>query len=251
MINAKLSGKALRGLRLALLTTSLLAAAPAMAQLTSSTIRGIVSNAAKAVPGVVVTAVNVDTNATLRATAGADGSYILTGLTPGTYDISVGDSKGAGANKQRVIVGVAETASLDLDTARIEVGTPGEIVVIGRRLVETKTSEVASSVSKQQIENLPQGNRNFLDFAALAPGIRILRDGDRRRQTFGGAGVGLDPNGDSFGGPQVNVFIDGVSLRSNVNQGGVIGQDFAAVRSATLVFSMTDRSGKISRPSGT
>ena len=228
MINAKLSGKTLRGLRLALLTTSLLAAAPAMAQLSTSTIRGIVSNAAKAVPGVVVTAVNVDTNATMRATAGADGSYILTGLTPGTYDISVGDSKGAGANKQRVIVGVAETASLDLNTARVEVGAPGEIVVTGRRLVETKTSEVASSVSKQQIENLPQGNRNFLDFAALAPGIRILRDGDRRRQTFGGAGVGLDPNGDSFGGPQVNVFIDGVSLRSNVNQGGVIGQDVSA-----------------------
>ena len=29
----------------------------------------------------------------------------------------------------------------------------------------------------------------------------------------------------SFGGPQVNVFIDGVSLKSNVQQGGVVGQD--------------------------
>ena len=29
----------------------------------------------------------------------------------------------------------------------------------------------------------------------------------------------------STGGPQVNVFIDGVSLKNNVQQGGVVGQD--------------------------
>ena len=201
---------------------------PAAAQLSTSTIRGSVSDGTKVTAGAVVTAVNVGTNAVSRATTRADGSYVLTGLTPGTYDIGTGDGKGA--DKQRVIVGVAETASLDINTAQAPttVGEKGEIVVTGRRLVETRTSEVGSAVSTEQIENLPQGNRNFLDFAALAPGIRILRDGDRRRQTFGGAGVGLDPNGDSFGGPQVNVFIDGVSLRSNVNQGGVIGQDVSA-----------------------
>ena len=201
---------------------------PAAAQLSTSTIRGTVSDGTKVTAGTVVTAVNVGTNAVSRATTRADGSYVLTGLTPGTYDIGTGDGKGA--DKQRVIVGVAETASLDINTAQAPttVGEKGEIVVTGRRLVETRTSEIGTNVSSQQIENLPQGNRNFLDFAALAPGIRILHDNDRHRQTFGGAGVGLDPNGDSFGGPQVNVFIDGVSLRSNVNQGGVIGQDVSA-----------------------
>jgi len=215
------------------LTMATTVAAPAMAQLTTSTIRGTVSSGTTATPGVVVTAVNVDTNATIRTTARADGSYVLTGLSPGTYDIGVEDSKGAATSKERVIIGVAETATLDVDTAAPAAtaavdAPPGTIVVTGRRLVETRTSEVASNVSRDQIENLPQGNRNFLDFAALAPGIRILKDGDRRRQTFGGAGVGLDPNGDSFGGPQVNVFIDGVSLKSNINQGGVVGQDVSA-----------------------
>lgn len=208
------------------LTMSATITAPAAAQLTTSTIRGTVSSGAKVLPGTVVTATNVDTNASVHATSGADGTYVLTGLSPGTYDIGTGDAKGA--DKQRVIVGVGETASLDLDTAHVDAKIPGEIVVTGRRLTETKTSEVASNISRQQIENLPQGNRNFLDFAALAPGIRILHDQDRHRQTFGGAGVGLDPNGDSFGGPQVNVFIDGVSLKSNINQGGIVGQDVSA-----------------------
>ena len=201
---------------------------PAAAQLSTSTIRGTVSDGTKVTAGTVVTAVNIGTNAVSRATTRADGSYVLTGLTPGTYDIGTGDGKGA--DKQRVIVGVAETASLDINTAQAPttVGEKGEIVVTGRRLVETRTSEVGSAVSTEQIENLPQGNRNFLDFAALAPGIRILHTEPRNRQTFGGAGVGLNRDGDSFGGPQVNVFIDGVSLKSNINQGGVIGQDVSA-----------------------
>lgn len=226
----------LRTVRTALLATSLLVATPALAQLTTSTIRGTVSSGTTATPGAVVTAVNIETNATTKSTAGADGSYVLTGLSPGTYDISVSGPNGAAGTKERVIIGVGETATYDVDTAApappatATADGSGEraIIVTGRRLVETKTSEVGSNISRQQIENLPQGNRNFLDFAALAPGIRILKSEGRLRQTFGGAGVGLDPNGDSFGGPQVNVFIDGVSLKSNVNQGGVIGQDVSA-----------------------
>ena len=125
-------------------------------------------------------------------------------------------------------VSVGQTATLDLDTAAAaaapEAGGNGQaIIVTGTRLAETRTSEIATNVTREQIENLPQNNRNFLNFAALAPGIRVLQT--EFRQTFGGGGVGLDPNGDSFGGPQVNVFIDGVSLKSNVNQGGIVGQD--------------------------
>jgi outer membrane receptor protein involved in Fe transport len=221
----------LRTLRSALLATSLLVAAPAVAQLTTSTIRGTVSSGATATPGAVVTAVNIDTNATIRSTAGADGSYVLTGLRPGTYDISVGGADGAAARTERVIIGVGESATLDIDSAASAApvadaaagAEPGTIVVTGRRLVETRTSEIGTNVTQDQIENLPQNNRNFINFAQLAPGIRVNQS--EFRQTFSGGGVGQDPNGDSFGGPQVNVFIDGVSLKSNVNQGGIVGQD--------------------------
>ena len=209
------------------LTMTAVVATPAMAQLTTSTIRGTVSSGTAASPGAVVTAVNVDTNATTRATAGPDGSYVLTGLRPGTYDISVGAGEGAAASKERVIIGVGETATLDIDTAATAAvaggGAAGDIVVIGRRLTETKTSEVATNITRQQIENLPQNNRNFLNFATLAPGIKVNQTDFR--QTFAGGGVGADRDGESTGGPQVNVFIDGVSLKSNLQQGGIVGQD--------------------------
>ena len=216
---------AARGIRICLLATSLLAGAPALAQLTTSTIRGVVSNGTTAAPGATVTAVNVETNATTRTVAGPNGSYVLTGLSPGTYDIKFVANGGA-TSSQRVTIEVGQTASLDADTAAATASPPGDraaIVVVGRRLVETRTSEIGTNVSQEQIENLPQNNRNFINFAALAPGIRVNQS--EFRQTFAGAGVGTDKDGDSTGGPQVNVFIDGVSLKGNVNQGGIVGQD--------------------------
>lgn len=217
-----------RAVAAALLATSLLAGTPALAQLTTATIRGSVTTSAAPAPGVSVTARNVNTGSVTTVTAGADGSYVLTGLRPGTYDISVAGADGAAGPAQRVIISVGQSATLDLDTAgavpeAVADAGGSNVVVTGSRLIETRTSEVGTNVTDDQIENLPQNNRNFINFAALAPGIRVLQTD--YRQTFGGAGVGVDRDGDSFGGPQINVFIDGVSIRSNVNQGGIVGQD--------------------------
>jgi hypothetical protein len=212
-----------RALGAALLATTLLAGAPALAQVTTASIRGTVT----APGGGRVTARNVDTGAVQTATVAADGSYVLPGMRPGTYDIGVTGADGTAGATQRVIVSVGQNATLDLDTgtaaAPPATGDEANVVVVGTRLGETRTSEIGTNVTDDQIRDLPQGNRNFLNFAALAPGIRVLQT--EFRQTFGGGGVGVNADGDSFGGPQVNVFIDGVSLRSNINQGGVVGQD--------------------------
>lgn len=241
MIGSNLRRKARLGVRAALFATSLLAAGPALAQLSTATIRGHVTNKAAPVPGAVVTAKSVETGAVTHVTAAPDGSFVLSGLAPGAYDVSFA-GRGGTAVTQRVIVQVGQTASLDMDVAApaqsaAQAGVPAStaegtaIVVTGRRLVETRTSEQATNVTPQQIEDLPQGNRNFIDFAELAPGVRIMKSGGfpvQLRQSFGGGGAGLDPNGDSFNGPQVNVFIDGVSLRSNIQQGGIVGQDVSS-----------------------
>ena len=61
---------------------------------------------------------------------------------------------------------------------------------------------------------LPQNNRNFLNFAALAPGVRVSTD-EFRQEVSGG----------SLASRNTNVFIDGVSYKNDVIEGGVIGQD--------------------------
>ncbi len=212
------------------LTLTLAAAQPAAAQLTTATIRGQVTTSAVPAAGAAVEAVSVDTGAVTRAVTGPAGSYVLTGLQSGTYDIGF-TATGAAKVSRRVIVSVGQTVSLDIDTATATdpagedatASDAGTVVVVGSRLVETRTSEVGTNVTQDQIENLPQNNRNFINFAALAPGIRVNQTDFR--QTFSGGGVGAGRDGESTGGPQVNVFIDGVSLKSNVNQGGIVGQD--------------------------
>ena len=216
-----------------MLATSLLAATPALAQLTTATIRGQVTTSAPRRRRARWSRRATSTPAPSPARPPApDGSYVLTGLRPGTYDISVPPPDGAARHPAGDHLGRPdgdprsrhrgagrsagdEAAAAPRDRATSSSSAPA--------LVETRTSEVGTNVTDDQIENLPQNNRNFLNFAALAPGIRVHQT--EFRQTFGGGGVGVDRDGDSFGGPQVNVFIDGVSLRSNVNQGGIVGQD--------------------------
>ena len=198
--------------RAALLATSLLAATPAFAQNSTSTIRGDSRSNPAATPGTVVTAVNVGTNETSRATVGAGGNFSLNGLRPGTYDIRIGTSA-----PQRVTVGIGETATLDAPTtpssASSAPSTAGDIVVTGRRLVETRTSEIATNVSQEQIRSLPQTDRNFLSFARLAPGVNYI-DSETNKGVQSGASTRSG----------VNVFIDGVSLKNQILDGGIAGQ---------------------------
>ncbi|WP_404334137.1 TonB-dependent receptor domain-containing protein [Sphingomonas sp. MMS12-HWE2-04] len=188
----------------------------AVAQVTTSQLRGQVSGADGApAAGAVVTARNTSTNQTLRATADAGGAYTLTGLRPATYEVvaTVGDQ----SVSKYIQIAVAQTVNLDLavaaESAEAAPAEGGEIVVTGSRVAETCTSEIATNVSQEQIRILPQADRNFLSFAALAPGVRY-NDSETDKSITSGASTAS----------QVNVFIDGVSLKNQVREGGVAGQ---------------------------
>lgn len=203
-----------------LLAGLLTSATSVSAQLTTGTIRGTVSNSGAAGANATIVATDVSSGFTARTTAAANGNYVLPGLRPGTYDIAF--NAGGVQTARRVTVGVGQSATLDIDVAPSEATGP-DIVVTASQLVETRTSEIGTNVTTRQIENLPQSSRNFLNFAELAPGVRTSTN--ELRRTFSSGGVSEDPNGENLASPQVNVFIDGVSLKSNIQQGGLVGQD--------------------------
>lgn len=169
-----------------------------------STVQGHVASAQA---GDTVTATDTNTGAVTTGTVRPDGTYVIVGLRPGNYKIAVG------ATVQEVTLAVGETTTLDLDAAAAAEPT-ATITVVGRRRKEVRTSEVATSVSQTQINSLPQNGRNFLNFAALAPGVAVTPDAENKQFRAGATSAN-----------QVNVFIDGQSQKNQVLQGGTMGQD--------------------------
>ncbi len=202
-------------LGLALLGPALLHGQEALAQRTTATIQVNVTAGGGSPPaGVRVVALNTNTGLTTTGTARTDGSHILSGLPPGEYLITA--TPPAGNEAHRIIqVGVAQSANLTIDVGTSEAATgAGETIIVQGRVSESSTSEIATNVTREQMENLPQNNRNFLNFAQLAPGVRVNQD-QFRQELISGA----------LSASQTNIFIDGVSLKSNVLQGGSVGQD--------------------------
>jgi hypothetical protein len=157
-----------------------------------------------AAPNSEVTLFNKDNGSSRRTTARADGSYSVVGLQPGTYSVS------NGSTSKDVVLSVATTGYLDLAAGNQPIA---EVVVTGRRLVETRTSEVSGIISAQEINSVPQITRNFLEFADTIPGVAFTVQGNGNTSLRGGA----------MEDGEVNVYIDGVGMKDFV-AGGISGQ---------------------------
>jgi hypothetical protein len=196
-----------------LLLLTIVLAAPALAQTSTATIRGKVTDENNApIADAEVNAVGSETGFVKTVRTRADGGFVLAGLTPGPYGIVVSSAVHEPRSRDLILL-VGQ--SIDV-TFRL---TPSEvfeelITVVGTTPVEMETHQIAANVTAQQIEQLPQNNRNFMNFAELAPGLRV--SDDEFRKTFSAGAQSANA---------VNVFIDGVSFKNDVLQGGVVGQD--------------------------
>ena len=199
---------------------SLACAGGASAQGATSTLRGTIYEGQAVEAGGSITATDVASGYVSRVRIGDDGGYVLAGLRPGTYRINVVSADGQTV-EDLITIALGQVATLDLDVAPIVTGSANagateldDVVVTGRRIFEVRTSEVATNVSQVQINNLPQISRNFLNFAALAPGVRVTDGEIERTISAGGQGASA-----------INVFIDGQNQKSTIIDGGVGGQD--------------------------
>lgn len=186
------------------------------AQTTTGSIRGYVTAAdGQPATGALVTATNAATGAVRSSVASLRGYYVLSGLVPGEYTISV-RRIGLQPQTRRQTVAIGQTIQLDLQLASVaaELAT---VTVAAARGFEARTSEVATNVSQAQINALPTSDRNFLGLASLAPGVRIAGEGAEGTTKNFRAGA-LDASA-------INVFIDGASQKNDITGSGIAGQD--------------------------
>src|SRR5258706_2010902 len=189
----------LRNLIFAALIISWLRLVPsAVAQTTSGTIIGVVTDtSAAAVVGASVTTSSAQTGSVHTATTNSEGSFSFPELSPGVYNITV-TKQGFKKVEQKGVE--AHVADLTNVTIKMPVGGMVETVEVQASAVqvETQTGTVGDVVNGEQVRELPMNGRNFVQLTTLMPGAATGENFDAKNQ---GLLAGVDI---SFSGAPAN-----------------------------------------------
>jgi len=146
-------------------------APPLLAQQGIAEIKGRVLDVDQgALPGVRVMVRNQETGMFRQTFSTADGNYFVSGIMPGTYELSAELSGFKKYSRRDLRLEIGKTASVDI---RMELGAVTEQVTVRAEapLVDVTSKEVGGNITSQELTSLPTINRNFIGFIGLLPGI--------------------------------------------------------------------------------
>lgn len=154
-----------------LITACLLMNAMAFAQTTQAMLEGTVTDEeGVALPGAEVSVKNLDTGYALSSITRDDGSYTLSGIQPGVYEIRV--TLSGFAIQVRTGTTFSVGAALKIDFILKPATMEEEVTVTAEApMVEVTKSDISSVIDRQKIEDLPLLNRNFSDLTVLQAGV--------------------------------------------------------------------------------
>lgn len=188
----------------------LLVSSISKAQKTTSDIVGtVVDQSDQAVPGATVTVTSIGTGATRTATTDSAGGFRVPNLQPGRYEVS---AEAANFSKS-VVKDIELNVGVDFSfTMELKPGAISETVEVTAEgaLVQTTRSDLDTSISPKEIENLPLLNRTFAGLSVIAPEARPVGNFDPTKTRVGNVAFS---GGD---GRQVNVNVDGGDNKDNV-----------------------------------
>jgi hypothetical protein len=152
-----------------LLTTLVAVPSVAAAQETTATIVGTVTDAGGGVlPGVIVSLRHVATRRTFEGLTSIAGSYLVTLLPIGEYEITFTLSGFQPRIVRGVTLAVNDRAQID---ASLDTGGVSEVIEVTGRTLTQATTAVQNLIDSRQVQELPINNRNFAKLAELAPGV--------------------------------------------------------------------------------
>jgi Carboxypeptidase regulatory-like domain len=149
-----------------LLLTSL-GSSVASQSLTTGAITGTVIDSSRtAIPAVVVSARNSDTNREASATTDTEGRFGIVGLQPGHYLVEVSAPDGSAVATATAVVGLGRTTSVNLSLAAVTV-----IREASKRvpIVNAAGQDFSVSLTQTSFDDLPNNGRRWSNFAILAP----------------------------------------------------------------------------------
>jgi hypothetical protein len=221
------------------------------AQSTNGTIEGVVTDQSNSVvSGATVKVTSAATGQTFTTTTNTDGFYSIRSLSPGAYSIKVEQSGFSTATADNIVVQVGQVARTDIG---LKIGTATETVQVeitgNDAQVDTVRQTVDGVITGKQIIDLPLNQRNFLDLAALQPGVTVV-DGGVIDPTKVNANRAVRINGGS--GTGTRIALEGIDI-SDENVGTTVAnlstdavQEFQLSRSSFDLSTSLTTSGAIS-----
>lgn len=170
---------------LSLVLTLTLGLLPAVAQQTESRIVGkILDPSGAAMPGATITVTSKDTGAARTEVAGADGTFTVTNLGPGAFELKA-ELDGFQPTTKDVVLGVGQVASQTL-TLAVAALTESVTVSAAAPVIDTSSARIGVNVSPVEVEQLPVNGRNFANLMTLATGATSDGNGGWASVRFNG-----------------------------------------------------------------
>ena len=197
-------------------------ALPALTQnTTTGQIRGTITDPSGAgIPGAEIAARDNSTGIVRSVRSTANGDYTVLDLQSGQYQLTV-----AIAGFEKAVVGnvVVDTGRVTNQPVQMVIGSVTNVVEIsgGAQVLETSSSQVATTIKNDFIQDLPLSGRDTLPFATLMAGNQSIGNNDNGRTgTFNGL-----PNA------SMNISLDGMNNNSQrFKSGGTSFFQFAPTR---------------------
>ncbi len=165
---------------------------------------------AAAIPSVTVIVRSMETGATRTVTTSENGSYMVTNLLPGEYEVAA-TAPGFSLVHQKVTLTVGAKATVDI---HLELGRSSQVIEVTESAVQvnTETQTLATNVSEKQVRELPTLTRN--------PYALVETSGNVSDAGAGNRGAGFAINGQRESG--TNILLDGAANNDEFTAG--IGQ---------------------------
>src|SRR5215831_9011587 len=219
---------------------SLFAKVPLFGQSVYSSISGSIEDASKAlIPGVTVTATNVDTGVVSTTLSNEAGAYNFPSLLPGAYKLSADLPGFQTETYTNIRLGNAEQLRLNFSLKVAGGNTAVEVNVAVDTLLAASSSSVGTVLAEQRVRDLPLVSQNAQDLVTYMPGVVM----GNRAQINGTIGENSSQASfDSFlagvNAANVNVQRDGVNNSAGGRYGVNVGFQSATFLNPDMVAEM-------------
>jgi hypothetical protein len=173
------------------------------------------------VTDVAVEVTNVDTNVSVHQSTNGDGLYVVVGLKPGRYRVSVAKDGFRRIDVVDLVLNVQDVLSRNF---QLELGPVSSSITVTADAsdIDTADATVSTVVDRQFVENMPLNGRSFQTLITLTPGTIVTPASVDGQGQFSVNGQRSDANYFTVDGVSANTGISGFSRVFYQSGGGAL-----------------------------